>query len=65
MTYKNAALISVTVSICFALYSIITSVFFPHLWLPTTTRFDSWFDRSWFFTLGVFYATWSAKHDPR
>ena len=65
MTYKNAAWISVTVSIGIALYSIITFVFFPHLYLPTATRFESWFEHAWFFTLGVFCATWSAKHDPR
>ena len=63
MTYKSALKLSICFALGYGLYSIVTGYLFPDLWTPTTTRFDSWIDRVYFTTVGIFVAVWSAKHD--
>ena len=63
MTYKRAITLSICFALGYALYSVSTTYLFPNLWTPTTTRLESWFDRVYFTTTGIFVAVWSAKHD--
>lgn len=63
MTYKYALRISITIAFFFALYTVITGYLFPDLWRPSTTRFETWFDRVYFITFGIFYTVWRNKHD--
>ena len=63
MTYKRAIGLSICLALGYGLYSVTTKYLFPNLWTPSLTRLDSWFERVYFTTAGIFAAVWSAKHD--
>ena len=65
MTYSRAFVLSVLMSLGFALYEITTYFLFPHWWTPTTTHLAAWFERTYYFTFGTIAVVWSARYDTR
>ena len=54
MKFREFVALSFIMAFSFAVYTVTTAIFFPHIWTPSITRFETWIDHSYWTTLGIF-----------